>query len=165
MAAHAVLCTSCGYDLRKGKRLKPKRRKESAASEAAVTAGKFVIGIVLSSVFALVSVGVWLGIIIATDIKIGWPFAWALGGLTGLGMRLGYRDETPVSGYVAGGISFFGLGVGYGILLLAALGAQQMGEPIRMFGGWGAVFTPWDFFAFFLAIGTAYKVATGGGGD
>ena len=128
-----------------------------------MTAGKFVIGIVLSSVFAIVSVVIWLTIVFTTGLKIGWPFAWALGALAGLGMRLGYRDETPVSGYVAAGISLFGLGVGYGILLLGALAAQQMGEQIQMFGGWGAIFSPWDIISFFLAIATAYKVATGGG--
>ena len=163
MAEHAVLCLACGYDSRSGKVLKTKRHKESGASEAAVTAGKFIIGIVLSSVAAIFGIVVWLTIAFVTGVEIGW-IAWGLGGLVGLGMRLGYRDETQVSGFVAAGIAFLSVGLVKGLFVLAALAMRAEGENIPMVGRDG-VFHPFDILFIILAVATAYKVASGGGSD
>jgi hypothetical protein len=163
MAEHAVLCVACGYDARSGRVLKTKRRKETAASEAAVTAGKFVIGIVFSSVAAIVGIAIWITIAVVTGYEIGWV-AWGVGGLIGLGMRLGYRDETSMSGLVAAGIAFCSVGLFKGVIILGALAARAEGENIPMVGREG-VFHPFDILFIGLAVATAYKVASGGGSD
>lgn len=163
MPAHAVLCVGCGYDTRSGKVRKTKRRKESAANESAVTAGKFVIGIVLSSVAAFIGIAIWITIAVVTGFEIGW-IAWGVGGLIGLGMRLGYRDETQVSGFVAAGIAFLSVGLFKGFVILGALVARAEGENIPMVGREG-VFHPFDILFILLAVATAYKVASGGGSD
>jgi hypothetical protein len=53
-----------------------------------------------------------------------------------------------------------------GVLFLAALGAQQMGETVEMWGwGMSGVFCPLDILFLLFAVATAYKVASGGGSD
>ncbi len=110
LAAGAALCTSCGYDLKSGK-----RRKVAAATSgsgggrsAAILAGTFALGCVFSGVGALIGAGIWFGVALALELQIGW-IAWGLGALAGLGMHLGFRAGGQIPGLVAAGIATGGI--------------------------------------------------------
>jgi hypothetical protein len=165
MPAHVVLCVSCGYDSRSGKVLKTKKRKEadpSAAAEAAKTAGRFVIGLVLSSVGALIGSVIWCVVVFVTFHEIGW-IAWGLGFLAGLGMKLGYGEESDTAGFASAGIAVAGILAAKGVIfiIISAALAQAGEKPI----GFSELFGLWDALFFFLAAATAYKIGNGSYGS
>jgi hypothetical protein len=158
MPSHIVLCISCGYDSRSGKVLKTKRRRESAAGEAAKTAGRFVMGLVLSSVGALIGAVIWCVVAFVTDYEIGW-IAWGVGFLAGLGMKLGYGDESDTAGFASAGIAVAGILVAKAVIFVIISAAlAQGGEPPI---GFAELFGLWDALFFFLAAATAYKIGNG----
>jgi hypothetical protein len=165
MPDHVVLCISCGYDSRSGKVLKTKRRKEadpSAVGEAAKTAGRFIIGVVLSSAGALIGSVIWCVVAFATLREIGW-IAWGLGFLAGLGMKIGYGEESDTAGFASAGISIAGILAAKAVIFIAFSAAlAEAGEPPI---GFKELFGLWDALFFFLAAATAYKIGNGSYGS
>lgn len=80
----------------------------SAMGKVAKVAGTFVLGCVLSAVGALVGAAVWCLVAVITEYEIGY-IAWGVGVLAGFGMVLGYRERTQIAGFVAAGMSVFGI--------------------------------------------------------
>jgi hypothetical protein len=120
MPVTARLCTSCGYDIQTGR--VPERTSVkmggalgnvlgaagSALGGMALGAGRFLLGTCLSAVGAMIGAAIWAGIGIATGFEIGYV-AWAVGGLAGLGMYLGYREQNFKAGLVAAGMAVGGI--------------------------------------------------------
>lgn len=115
MSAEARLCTQCGYDTRTGRKLKAASAKQAAAAAAvrqvATGAGRFLLGTGLCAAGAVVGAVIWCVVAVATGYELGW-IAWGLGGLAGLGMRLGYREENARAGAVATVIAVGGIFLG-----------------------------------------------------
>ena len=132
LMAGAVLCVSCGFDLRTGKqvaRTAPtdgadsaqgkrgrkwgRKKKKGADTEEGETSvarapGSFLLGCVLCVLGSSIGAGLWYGLVILTGYEIGW-LAWGVGVLAGLGMLLGYRKENDLAGITAAFISCFGI--------------------------------------------------------
>ena len=68
----------------------------------------FILGVIGSLVGALIGAAIWWVIAIATEYEIGF-IAWALGGLAGFGMALGYRKGSAAAGAVAAIIAIIGI--------------------------------------------------------
>ena len=115
MAADARLCVSCGYDVKAGRSVKAASagpgKVATQARSAALSAGGFMLGTVLSAAGALIGAGVWCAVALITDFEIGW-IAIGLGALAGFGMRLGYRREDFKAGAVAAILAVAGIAVG-----------------------------------------------------
>jgi hypothetical protein len=116
LAPEAVLCTSCGYDRRKGKVLstaavvdKPKRglfglgkpKKEDPNKKKVVDKmapqGSFVVGLLASAAFAAAASLLWFGVAYA----VGWDvyFLVALvGAAAGIGMQVGQKGYSTLGG-------------------------------------------------------------------
>lgn len=115
MSFDAVVCVSCGYNTSTGRsaklaRTKPTTTEKAAglAGKAALFAGNLVLGCVCSLIGALIGAALWAGVAIGTDVESGY-IAWALGGLAGIGMAIGYRRSDPLGGICAAGASLVGI--------------------------------------------------------
>jgi hypothetical protein len=128
MAAGAVLCTSCGYDTRTGKKLGTEKASVAAAAprpaavgtryippaaqpkQMASTApsGSLVKGTIISGVCAFVGALIWYGIAKATGYEIGW-IAWGVGIAAGIGMMAGYNGTSVHSGAIAAALAVGGI--------------------------------------------------------
>lgn len=131
MAAGAVLCTSCGYDTRTGKKLGTEKASVAAAAprpaavgtryippaaqpkQMASTApsGSLVKGTIISGVCAFVGALIWYVIAKATGLEIGW-IAWGVGFAAGAGMMAGYNGTSVHSGSIAAAMAVVGILVG-----------------------------------------------------
>lgn len=118
LAAGAVLCTACGYNASTGKSLSAPgasvvpvgrgtkhAQADPVEDTAGNTIGRFLLGLLLSFVGAGVGGGIWFTVAMLADYELG-IIAWALGGLTGLGMALGYRRSSIPAGSAAAIIAF-----------------------------------------------------------
>ena len=123
LAPEAVLCTSCGYDRRKGKVLsttavadKPKRglfglgkpKKEDPNQKKPVDKmapqGSFAVGIGVSAALAAVAGGAWYGVAYATGLDLYFLVA-LVGAAAGLGMQIGQKGYSTLGGFAAVGIA------------------------------------------------------------
>lgn len=127
IAAGAVMCVACGYDTRSGRRVSPTKITVSAAAKIAKGAGSFLLGCTLSGVGAVIGAAIWLGVGIVTKYEIGW-IAWALGGLAGAGMALGYRQYNRRAGVTAAAIALGGIFLGKGAFFIFLLYAVTTGN-------------------------------------
>ncbi|MCC5822066.1 MAG: hypothetical protein LAT64_11720 [Phycisphaerales bacterium] len=107
VAAGAVICTGCGFNLQTGKGLKTKVSEikpgkagaglgamAGGAGEFAKAGGAFLLGSAIGGAVAATLGGlIWAGIIIGIERQIGW-IAILVGGLCGLGTALGSRGQT-----------------------------------------------------------------------
>lgn len=127
MPALATTCPACG------KKLSTKRKEGGGVASAALGAlsgasdagNRFAIGVACSFVGGLIGGGIWFGVAYATQYEIGW-LAWAVGGLTGLGMYAGMRQGSFVGGVVAAGIAVAAI-VGAKYFIVAMILASLFG--------------------------------------
>ncbi len=106
----AVICVDCGYNIETGRTLRTAvgPTKAQKVGKLALGAGSFAFGCLLSFVGAMVGAILWGAVAAATKFEIGY-LAWALGGLAGFGMSLGYRKQNARAGMVALFITLFGI--------------------------------------------------------
>jgi len=171
----AVLCTGCGYNLKSGKKLKGAAARSATAekaSAAAAAVGNYVRGVIFACIGAGIGAALWSGVAIATNYEIGY-IAWALGGLAGLGMQIGYGDNNEKAGLTAAGISLVGIGASKILIVYFILKARpEFGPNLSIFDliSFDVIkmtMGPMDFLFIFLAVATAYRVGAHGasGGD
>ncbi|UCD30335.1 MAG: hypothetical protein JSV03_07665, partial [Planctomycetota bacterium] len=111
----ADICSICGYDS-KARRIRKKTNSvESGAvtstakvTKAVKTVGPIVRGCIFSGIGALLGGAAWFIIAILTEYELG-IIAWAVGGLAGFGMHLGYGQPSGRAGIAAAGIAFLGI--------------------------------------------------------
>lgn len=111
LATGAVICTSCGYNAKTGRKTKGASLAPGAvevATKAAKTAGSFVLGCILAAVGAGIGAGVWYFIAVKAGHEVGY-IAWGLGLITGFGMAVGSRMGGNVPGVVAAAIAVAGI--------------------------------------------------------
>jgi hypothetical protein len=122
LAPEAVLCTSCGFDRRKGKVLAsakaapanagPKRglfgfgkpKPETAGKKEVVDKmapqGSFIVGIFASVALASLASVAWLGVAWAFERDVFY-LVLLIGGAAGLGMQLGQKGYSTLGGFAA----------------------------------------------------------------
>lgn len=148
---------------------------ESREPEAASTGSgsALLIGVGLSGAGALLGAFVWAMIAIVTGFEIGW-IAWGIGFTAGAGMAYAHHLSDAIDDFLGGAIastmSVFGILAGkyavYQFVVLAAI--SELGEVAELLDGeisFGMMFGPMDALFFFLAVGTAYKLGSGGDPD
>jgi hypothetical protein len=131
MSPGAVVCTSCGYDTRTGRKLGTETPAASAGAahpsaegmryppglttkvEVAKPkpSGSLLIGTIASAVLASVGALIWFGIAKGTGYEIGW-IAWGVGIAAGIGMMGGYNGHSVHSGAIAAAIAVGGILLG-----------------------------------------------------
>ena len=122
MAPEAVLCTSCGFDRRKGKVLaaakaegpkrglfgfgKPKKvdpNKKQVVDKMAPQ-GSFMVGLAGSVILALAAAALWFGVAYGTGLDVYYLVA-LVGAAAGVGMQLGQKGYSTSGGLAAAGIT------------------------------------------------------------
>ncbi len=148
MPLGAAICTGCGFNRRTGVRLSPgslaaapealKRGGGSMAAKAAKTGtaggsdldvGRLILGLFLSVIGAGVGVGLWAVVGILTGYEVG-LVAWALGGLAGGGMLLGYGRKSIVGGVSAAVVSLGGILFVKAIIAVAIFAVSAVAEDV-----------------------------------
>jgi len=161
----AILCTVCGFDLRSGKKLSPKKDSKSRVRSASRYSASLARGALFSAIGAALGAAVWGGVVLAFDYEIGW-IAWGLGFVAGLGMAMGHEDEDgTLAGIVAAGISILGILAAKFIVFehiksqIAKLGIslEELGEETFTFA---SLFGPMDGLFVLLACISAYMVGS-----
>jgi len=116
MGGGAVLCVTCGYDSRSGKRLitaaleqpksglLPSGGGKKKVEDRMAPDGSFVMGLILSAVFSLAAGLVWIGFAWLTGYSIAY-IAMLIGGAAGLGMQAGHRGYSAIGGFAAAGVT------------------------------------------------------------
>ncbi len=114
LMAGAVICTTCGHDLRTGKGMKSKVQKErgEGAEKALAVAGAvagvpmvLTIGCVCAAIGGGLGAGLWAFISYQANLEVGW-IAWIIGVLAGVGMMAGARAHAGfLTGALAAGIA------------------------------------------------------------
>ncbi|MBN1489152.1 MAG: hypothetical protein JXA69_04475 [Phycisphaerae bacterium] len=112
-------CPACGYDRSTGRRGSGVGLSLGAVGSVAGglasgvagvlggvagATGPFLLGMLLSAVGGLVGAAIWFVVVVGAGVESGWV-AWGLGGLAGLGMRVGCRNQSRQAGVVAAGIA------------------------------------------------------------
>jgi phosphate/sulfate permease len=133
MAGGAVLCVNCGYDSRTGKRLSTEAPQKTSsgrllrfgrkkkAEDRMAPDGSFIMGLVLSAVFALTASLLWIGFAWLTGFSIGW-IAILIGGAAGVGMQAGHRGYSVAGGFGAAAMTFVAiLAAKFAVLLLVLM--------------------------------------------
>ena len=111
LAAGAVLCVNCGYDVRTGRKTAvataPARAvasgrtaKKAAKRSATALMGPLLAGTIFSAIAALVASGLWIIVAAATGYAVGF-IAIAIGVAAGIGMVAGNKDTSPIGGLIA----------------------------------------------------------------
>jgi hypothetical protein len=147
----------------------------SAAPETSSTGAgvAFMIGVGLSGVGAMVGAVIWAVIAIVTDHEIGW-IAWGIGFCSGFGMAIAHNMSDGIDdflgGVVASVMAVLGVLAGkaavYQFVILAMLDDMgEVGEALEGEVSFAMMFGPMDALFFLLAIATAYRLGSGGGGD
>ena len=136
----AVLCVHCGYDTRTGMKhqtlsapaegpAESKQRKKKRSRGELPQGLAFLRGCAVSAGFTLMGVIVWWAVAYYLDIQLG-LIAWAVGGLAGAGMMLGYGHEDALPGIAAAVIAFLGIIVAK-VLIFASLFLPLFTDPDR----------------------------------
>ncbi|MGQ9652242.1 MAG: hypothetical protein ACUVXJ_19275 [Phycisphaerae bacterium] len=75
------------------------------------SSGSLLLGTLLSFLGAMLGAAIWAGVAYIIHLQIGW-IAWAIGGLAGGGMYLGYRNQSTPAGLIASFMAVLGIVVG-----------------------------------------------------
>lgn len=164
LAPGAVICVACGANTKTGKKLKGASASGGAsavAAQAATALGNYAKGVIFGAIGAAIGAAIWCGIALATHYEIGYV-AWALGGLTGFGMQLGYGDANPKAGLTAVGLALLGIAASkISIVYFFFKGAIPLGSLISA-EFLKDVMEPMDLLFVALAVITAYRIGTNG---
>ncbi len=172
MPGSAILCTHCGFNTTTGKGTRiavhkaPKEVKQSSGqASAVVSASTAVVGGILGGVIGgAIGAGIWTAIAYNAHSEIGW-IAWAVGGLSGVGTRIGSRGATNwVTAIYATAIAATAILLGryFAIsMILDDIGLSGVPASEWFFN----TFSLWDVLWAFLALPTAFKIAGGIDGD
>jgi hypothetical protein len=145
----AVLCVLCGYDLRSGQKLetqqaapsdesqvtlkradwkaeeekqekRKKRKRRRSRSEDIPQGILFLRGLAVSFGAALIGSFMWLGVCYSfyDEVDIA---AWVLGGMAGVGMRIGYGVEDVLAGLASAGVALVAVYVAHVMIVAAVL--------------------------------------------
>lgn len=139
MPAKARLCVACGFDTKTGRRMQD--TAISGGGSGALTAvggvlgsavrssGALLLGTLLSFLGAMLGAAIWAGVAYAIHLQIGW-IAWAIGGLAGGGMYLGYRNQSTPAGLIASFMAVLGIVVGkIGVFVIVVLSVAASMMP------------------------------------
>lgn len=174
LPAGTVICVNCGYNLRTGQKMQtvveqpPEESKEAEEPTASDGfAGSFLLGCVASFFGALLGMGIWVAVLVATNYEFDFDLIfWGVGALAGAGMQVGYRRHGDLAGTTAAMIALVViLGTEFALLkVLIARGffADELAEgtsisilfATTMIGVWGYLFL-------LLGFVTAYKFGAG----
>ena len=179
MGGGAVLCVSCGYDSRTGQRLstvavaKPRSRllayrgAKKKAEDRMAPDGSFVIGLLLSAVFALTASLLWIGFAWLTGFSIGW-IAMLIGAAAGAGMQIGQRGYSAAGGLAAAGMTVAAIfAAKFAVLLLVAVPLLNRAGQNWTLSDLNVAALGWYFFnpigslIILLGVGIAYRTANG----
>ena len=122
LAANAVICTNCGYNVRTGKAIqtqtvaaKPKKSwfgkkepKPGQVQDAMAPQGSFMMGVLGSVGGGIIGGLVWFLIAHFTGYEVGYV-ALGVGALAGLGMQLGQKGYSQLGGVVAALVAFLAI--------------------------------------------------------
>jgi len=150
LADQAVLCVSCGFDLRTGAKLAAQLPPAPVAAGPAVTLKRkdwdqeekkqekakkkrkkrrgelpqgiaFLRGVAVSFGAALIGSFMWFGLAYWLDVEMA-IIAWVLGGLAGVGMMIGYGVEDVLAGFAAAAVALAAIFVAKVMIFAAFLG-------------------------------------------
>jgi len=170
LAPGAVICVVCGTNAKSGKKLKGAGTNSAvtgAASKAAKALGNYAQGVIFGAIGAAIGAAIWCGIAVATGVELGYV-AWALGGLAGFGMQLGYGDANPKAGLTAIGLALAGIGaskISIVYFMLKKLHPEAtipVGDLVSFEVIKLTMDHPLDFVFVALAVLTAYRLGTHG---
>jgi hypothetical protein len=137
----------------------PSRRRRKSGYEEPSVAVSCLLAILAGGFAAVIGGAIWVTIMIVTGYEIG-LLAWAIGGLVGFGTLLGSRE------HIVGDISGM---IGAAVALMAVTGPKflllGLGLLLGMQVGLGDLFSPFDALWILLAVGTAFRVASGQAGE
>jgi hypothetical protein len=142
-------------------------------SDSTSSGTALLIGVGLSGAGAFLGSIVWAVIAIVTGFEIGW-IAWGVGFGAGAGMAYAHHLSDGIDdflgGVIASTMAILGILAGkfavYQFVVLAAIGELEgLGELIEDEISFGMMFGPMDALFLFLAVGTAYKIGSGGDPD
>jgi hypothetical protein len=183
MGGGAVLCVACGYDSRTGQRLstavleKPKsgllsgllsgRGGKKQVEDRMAADGSFLLGLLLSAVFALTASLVWIGFAWLTGFSIGY-IAMLIGAAAGVGMQIGHRGYSAAGGFAAAAMTVVAIHAAkFAVLMLVIMPRiNHAGENLSISELNGAAlglyfFSPIGFIILLVGVGIAYKTANG----
>lgn len=106
----------------------PMRAAPAVRSEAPSTNTMFFRGVLGAFIGALVGMGVWFGLVIATGYQIG-IVAWGVGALTGFGARIMGKDGNTALGVVSALFAAFAI-LGGGTLAMHHLLMKEIGGEL-----------------------------------
>lgn len=143
--AGAVLCTNCGYNTTTGRGVGTEivtEPEENKTARVAVGAGRAAVAAAASAPTAWVLAGIgavvagavgaalWAFVALAFNLEIGW-LAWGVGGLVGLGARLGARGHAGlISGSIAAAVAIGAILAGKFIVVTIVVGTVQLAEAV-----------------------------------
>jgi hypothetical protein len=186
LAAKAVLCVDCGFDLRTGKKFeatpspepepgpepdelaeprkkkqKKKKRKKKRGGETR-QAVKFIRGCAASFGSALIGSILWFAAAYYWHLEL--PIvAWVLGGLAGVGMMLGYGVEDVLAGLAAAGMALLAI-FATRVTIFAVVFADIIDIGLAFQLGLRTLAWPWwNTLILLFSCATAYQVGSGGG--
>lgn len=134
MPADAVLCVSCGYDARSGRRLGKAKTSTSIRSKLSKLSGimgTFPMGCLLCAVGVAIGIGIWVAFAVMTGREIGW-IAWGVGVLAGAGMLFGYQDSTDRAGVVAACMTIVGVLVAKAFVFIFVVYSMVTGDTEKL---------------------------------
>lgn len=89
-----------------------------------------------------------------------------MGILAGIGMRVGFRDVSPIAGIIAAAMSLAGILVGKALFVAHLTGLSLFGDFGLIMSGVGmTIRDPINAIFSLLAIATAYKIGSGFSSD
>ena len=166
LAASAVLCVSCGTDLKTGRQHHTAPAAERTMSrvtelgrDVAASAGSLLRGSIASAVGATIGAVAWVFVAVKTGYQLS-LIAWILGGLAGLGMYLAHRQPNGLSGLIAGTIALASILVAR-ITIIQLVLHPNVDMADLIIGAITSVDPKAALFAI-LAVGTAYWVGAHG---
>ncbi|NQT14766.1 MAG: hypothetical protein HQ582_18575 [Planctomycetes bacterium] len=157
LAAKAVLCVSCGLDLRTGQKVeaqpppiptaagpevtlpkkdeeqqegktKKKKKKKRKKRHGELPQGlAFLRGLAVSFGSAMIGSFMWFALAYWLKVEIG-IIAWVLGGLAGVGMMIGYGVEDVLAGLGAAAMALLAIFVAKVMIVFAVIGSGDLPE-------------------------------------
>jgi hypothetical protein len=146
MQADARLCVACGFDTKTGRRMQDTSVSGGSGKLSAVggvlgsavrSGGAILLGTFLSFLGAMLGAALWAGIAYAIKLELGYV-AWAVGGLAGGGMYLGFRNQSTIAGLIASFMAVLGIVVGkiaVFVIVILSMVASMSSELDKMPSG------------------------------